>query len=266
MIIGGFLFKMSIVPLHLWTADVYEGAPTMITAYLSVISKGAIAFIFFSVLTEVFQLYANHWSNILAVAAVITMTIGNLFALQQTNIKRLLAFSSITQAGYILFAMSGNSNESYASVVYFILVYIFSNIAAFGVVSEVSEKNGKGNIADFKGLYAKDKMTALLLMLSLFSLAGIPPTAGFFGKFFLLSAAAFQQNYILLIVAALNMVLSLYYYLRVVRVIIVDDGNEQLFIKPSLPVKLAYVLCAAGIILTGMGGFIFDYIHLLSLN
>jgi NADH-quinone oxidoreductase subunit N len=150
---AAFAFKLSVVPFHLWTADVYEGSPMPTTAYLSVISKGATAFIFMTFLYRVFQPLLDVWYTLLVLLAIATLVIGNLFALRQQNIKRFLAFSSIAQVGFILVGITGNNVGAVASVVYFILIYIFSNLAAFGVATIISSQTGRENIDDYKGLY-----------------------------------------------------------------------------------------------------------------
>lgn len=264
MLIAAFAFKLSIVPFHLWTADVYEGSPIATTSFLSVISKGSIAFVFITTLYSVFQPMFATWYTMLVILAVITMIIGNLFALRQQNIKRFLAFSSIAQVGFILVAMTGNSVDAITSVVYFILIYVFSNLAAFGVASVISEHSGKENIDDYKGLYKTNPFLCWILTLALFSLAGIPPTAGFFGKLFLISSGAAKGSYWFITIAALNMIVSLYYYLRVVRAMFMDKNEQPIpAIKTNGTVKFALILCAAGIVLIGLLSWIYDYIHSL---
>ena len=260
-----FAFKLSVVPFHLWTADVYEGAPVATTSFLSVVSKGAIAFIFLSSLYKVFQPMNELWYNMVMILSVATMVIGNLFALRQQNIKRFLAFSSIAQVGFILVGVSSNASVGTSSVVYFILIYIFSNLAAFGVAGLVSERTGKERIDDYKGLYQTNPLLCWILALALFSLAGIPPTAGFFGKLFLLTAGASKASYLFITIAALNMIVSLYYYLRVIRAMFMDKNEMPVAkIKTDLPVKLGLFICAAGIILTGLLSWVYDYIQSLS--
>ena len=265
LLIAGFSFKISVVPFHLWTADVYEGAPVSVTSYLSVISKGAVLFVFVSVLYTVFKPLAVTWYNILFVLSVLTMITGNLFAIRQSNLKRFLAFSSIAQVGFILIGISGASQAGTASVIYFVLIYIFSNLGAFGVISLVSALTGKENIDDYKAFYKTNPLLSWILAISLFSLAGIPPTAGFFGKFFLLMAGAGQGNYVLITIAALNMIVSLYYYLKVVKAIFMDE-NETPIEKIAIPAspKLALFICIAGIVLTGLMSYIYEYIFSLT--
>lgn len=261
---SAFAFKLSIVPFHLWTADVYEGSPMAATSFLSVISKGSVAFIFISALYKVFQPMQPVWYNMLVVTAIATMVIGNLFALRQQNIKRFLAFSSIAQVGFILVGISSSSDMGVASVTYFILIYVFSNLAAFGVASVISDSTGKENIDDYKGLYKTNPFLSWVLALALFSLAGVPPTAGFFGKLFLLTAGGARGYYWFITVAALNMIVSLYYYLRVIRAVFMDKNDTPIEkITPEPFVKLGLIICGAGIILVGLFSWIFDYIQSL---
>jgi NADH-quinone oxidoreductase subunit N len=262
---SAFAFKLSIVPFHLWTADVYEGSPIAATSFLSVISKGAVAFIFMSALYKVFQPMYEVWYNMVMILSIATMIIGNLFALRQQNIKRFLAFSSIAQVGFILVGVSSNSLQGTSSVVYFILIYVFSNLAAFGVAAAIASQTGKENIDDYKGLYQTNKFLSWVLALALFSLAGIPPTAGFFGKLFLLTAGASKGSYLFITIAALNMIISLYYYLRVIRSVFMERNDQPLEkIKVETSAKFAFIICGAGIILVGLLSWIYDYIQSLS--
>jgi len=265
LLLSGFAFKISVVPFHLWTADVYEGAPVSVTSYLSVVSKAAIFFVFVPVLYTVFKSLADSWYLMLFLLSILTMVIGNLFAIRQNNLKRLLAFSSISQVGFILVGISGSSQAGSASVIYFVIIYTLSNLGAFGVVSFISAVTGKESIDDYKGLYKTNPLLSWVLAIALFSLAGIPPTAGFFGKFFLLMAGAGRGNYELIVIAAINMVIALYYYLRVIRAIFMEPNEhpiEKLTISP-LP-KLAMLLCAGGIIVAGFIGSLYDYVFSLS--
>lgn len=260
-----FAFKLSIVPFHLWTADVYEGSPIATTSFLSVISKGAVAFIFVTALYKVFLPMLETWYLLLVILSVATMVLGNLFALRQQNIKRFLAFSSIAQVGFILVGISGNSFSGIASVVFFVLVYIFSNLAAFGVAAVLSEATGKENINDYKGLYKTNPFLCWIMALALFSLAGIPPTAGFFGKLFLITAGAANGSYVFIAIVALNMIISLYYYLKVVRAMFMDKNEQPIApLKIDKYVKFGLITCGAGILLVGMLSWIYEYIKSLS--
>jgi NADH-quinone oxidoreductase subunit N len=264
LVIAGFGFKISAVPFHLWTADVYEGSPVAVTSYLSVISKGAILFVLVSVLYNVFSPMSESWYNMLFLISVLTMIIGNLFALRQQNMKRFLAFSSIAQVGFILIGITGQSAEGSASVIFFVLIYIFSNLAAFGVISLVSAVTGKENVDDYKGFYKTNPGLAWVLAIALFSLGGIPPTTGFFGKFFLLLAGAGKGNYLLLTIAALNMVISLYYYLRVIKAMFMDANDNPIEkVYAGWSPKIAMIICLLGIIITGLASGAYNYIYSL---
>lgn len=263
----GFAFKLSIVPFHLWTADVYEGAPVEVSAFLSVVSKGAMSFVLITVLYKVFAPLAQTWYYTLAFSAAITMTVGNIFAIRQQNLKRFLAFSSVAQVGYVLIGILSASQAGVASVVYFILIYVFSNLAAFGVVSIVAVHTGKETITDYKGLYQSNPLLAVVLCLALFSLAGIPPAAGFFGKLFLLTTGAAMGHWWLIIIAALNMMVSLYYYLKVVRAMLADESSEPLpRIAVTGTVLAALVACVIGIIIIGFAGKTFDVLFNYAAN
>lgn len=259
--VSGIGFKISLVPFHMWTADVYEGAPVGITAYLSVVSKGAAVFIFALLLFTVFKSLTEIWENLLYALAILTMTIGNLFAIRQNNLKRFLAFSSIAQAGFILLGIMGNSAVGMTSVVYFILIYTFTNLGAFGVVQAISNKTGVETISGYNGLYFTNPKLSLVMLLSLFSLAGIPPVAGFFGKFFLFTSAASSGYYILVLVAVLNATISLYYYLRVVKAMMIDKNDNPIpKFKSSFYTRVGILMPVVGIFVIGFLSIIFEYI------
>jgi NADH-quinone oxidoreductase subunit N len=265
LLFAGFCFKMSVVPFHLWTADVYEGAPVPVTAYLSVVSKSAIVFIFMKFLYAVFGPMSSQWYFMLFFLSVLTIFLGNLFAIRQNNLKRFLAFSSIAQVGFILLGISGSSQDGIASVIYFLLIYLFSNLGAFGVIALVSSVTGKEQISDLKGFYKTNPFLGWVLAISLFSLAGVPPTAGFFGKFFLIMAGAAKGNWIWVIFAAVNMMISFYYYLKVVKAMFMDETDEPIakITVPAYP-KLAFIICMVGMIVTGFLSWVYEYIHTLS--
>jgi len=256
---AGMGFKISLVPFHLWTADVYEGAPVNVASYLSVISKGAASFIFAIILYTVFYSIAPMWKNLLYVIAILTMTIGNLFALRQQNLKRFLAFSSIAQAGFILLGIIDGSEIGMASIIYFVLIYIFTNLGAFGVVSAISVATGKENI---NGLYKTNPKLSLLMMLALFSLAGIPPVAGFFGKFFLFTAAAHSGYFWLVFIAVINATISLYYYLLVVKAMFINKNEEPIaYFKSNWTTRVGLLMCLAGIFAIGLYSPIYELIR-----
>jgi NADH-quinone oxidoreductase subunit N len=258
--ITGMGFKVSLVPFHLWTADVYEGAPIAVTSYLSVVSKGAAVFIFTFVLYSVFGKASEIWSQVMVVLSVLTMTIGNLFAMRQNNMKRFLAFSSIAQAGFILLGVLGGGSLGMGSVLYFLLVYVFTNLTAFSVVAAISNHTGRENMSDYNGLYKTNPKLSLMLMLALFSLAGIPPVAGFFGKLFLFGAAASKGYYILLLVAVLNATISLYYYLLPVRAMFIEKSDNPIpTFKSDGYMKLALAISVIGIFITGFISAIYEF-------
>lgn len=262
---AGLAFKISLVPFHFWTADVYQGAPIGIASYLSVISKGAAAFILMILLFTVLEPLMHIWEPMLYVLAVATMFIGNIFALRQENMKRFLAYSSIAQAGFILLGLVTGTQLGTATVVYFVTIYIFSNLAAFGVVQAISTQTGKENMKDYEGLYRTNPKLSLVMMLALFSLAGIPPVAGFFGKFFLFTAAASEGYYLLVFLAVVNVTISLYYYLLVIRAMFVRKGEDPIpFFENKLYMKLGLLITVIGILALGLYSPLYDYIYQLS--
>ncbi len=265
--ISGMAFKISLVPFHLWTADVYEGAPTNITSYFSVVSKGAASFMLMLILFKVFSPVIHVWQDILYALSVATMVVGNLFALRQKNMKRFLAFSSIAQAGFILLGIMVGSQLGMTSVIYFILVYIFSNLGAFGVVSVIENKTGKLSMDDYNGLYQTNPKLTLLMMLAVFSLAGIPPVAGFFGKFFLFTSAASAGLYWLVFIAVLNATISLYYYLLVVKAMFINKNESPIQpFKSDMVTRAGLLLSAAGIFILGFWSQVYDWINNLSVG
>ena len=262
---SGLAFKISLVPFHLWTADVYEGAPTPVSNYLSVISKAGAVFILMVLLFITMNTLHDIWIYLVYGITVLTMFIGNFFALRQENMKRFLAFSSVAQAGFILMAMVSANQAGVSSVVYFMAIYIFSNIGAFGVVEAISMKTGKENMKDYAGLYRTNPKLSLVLMLSLFSLAGIPPVAGFFGKFFLYTAAAGQGFYVLVFIAVVNVTISLYYYLKVIREAFLRTSDTPIaYFKSDNYMKVSLAIVAVILLVIGLYSPFYDYIYSVS--
>ena len=262
---AGLSFKISMVPFHFWTADVYEGAPINVASYLSVISKGAAVFILTLILYNVFKNFIHIWQPMLYVVAIATMFIGNLFALRQQNMKRFLAFSSVAQAGFMLLGIINGGALGATAVVYFVLVYMFSNLGAFGVVQAISHKTGKENIDDYNGLYRTNPNLSLVMMLGLFSLAGIPPVAGFFGKFFLFTASASKGYYILVFIAVVNATIALYYYLLVIRAMFLRRSDNPIPpFKNDLFMKLGLATAAAGILILCLYSPLLEYVQSIS--
>ena len=265
MIFIGIAFKISLVPFHFWAADVYEGAPTVISNYLSVISKGGAVYVLMTLLFVTFTAFQKEWDWIMYGISILTMFIGNLFALRQKNMKRFLAFSSIAQAGFILLAMLSHNELGVKAIVYFLLIYIFSNVAAFGVVHIISLKAGTENMDDYNGLYQTNPKLSLALMIALFSLAGIPPVAGFFGKFFLYSAAASKGYYLLVFIAVVNVTISLYYYLLPVRSAFLRRSENPIpYIKTDIYSKISFVFIMIGLLVLGLYSGVFEYISQIS--
>ena len=261
LVISAFAFKLSVVPFHLWTADVYEGAPVAVAAFLSVLSKGAVTFMLITLLYKVFYPLEAVGYPLLQILSILTVLIGNLFALRQKNLKRFLAFSSIAQMGFILASLSSYTVAGAAASVYFIIIYLFSNQTAFGIVQIVSTQNGKEHLESYRGLYKNNKFLSWALALSLFSLAGIPPTAGFFGKYFLLIAAAAREQYVFVILLTLNLMISLYYYLNIIRLVFTKSPEEMETVRISQPAKLALWIGIAGTLLLGFAGNLLEHIQ-----
>ena len=268
-VMAGIGFKLSLVPFHLWTADVYQGAPTNVTSYLSVISKGAAAFAFLVILVQAFgQVYSQVWEWMLYALIILTITIGNLFAMRQRNMKRFLAFSSVSQAGYIMLGIIGKNATGMASLMYYVLVYVFSNLAAFGVIGAIENNTGLVSMDDYKGLYKTNPRLSVAMMLAMFSLAGIPPFAGFFSKFFIFTSAIQQGSiaiYILVLIALINTIISLYYYLLVVKAMFIsqDDCKVGTF-RSSCPERLALWVTVGGILLLGIASPVYNYLLTIS--
>ena len=259
---SAFAFKLSIVPFHFWTADVYEGAPVPVAAFLSVLSKAAMTFVLMNFLFRVFWPMYDIWHYMLLGLSLLTIVVGNLFALRQENIKRFLAFSSIAQVGFILLAISSFSPAGQTAVIYFVLVYLFSNMAAFSVAGIVCVHTQRENISQYRGFYKNNKFLGWVMALALFSLAGIPPTAGFFGKLFLLASGASRGEFLFILFAALNMVLSLYYYLKLVKTIFADPGEQVVDAVPvSLPARIGLVLATVAILMLGFMSWVYEYIR-----
>ncbi|MDR0814572.1 MAG: NADH-quinone oxidoreductase subunit N [Bacteroidales bacterium] len=262
---AGLAFKISIVPFHFWTADVYEGAPTSVTAYLSVISKGAAVFALIFTLWQVFGNLAQVWHHILWGLSVLTIVIGNLFAIGQKDIKRFFAFSSISQAGFILLGVMSGTAQGMSATVYFVLAYLFSNLAAFAVISAVEGESGKTDIKAYNGLYATNPKLSFVMTLAVFSLAGIPPFAGFVSKYIVFAAAAEQGEYLLVFIALLNTVISLYYYLLIVRAMYINPNEEPVVcFRTDGGNRLSMILCTAGILVVGLLSVIHEYISEIS--
>ena len=266
---SGLAFKLSLVPFHFWTADTYEGAPTPVTGYLSVCSKGAAAFAALVILAKAFGPMIDYWEYMLYVVIVLSITIANLFAIRQSELKRFMAFSSISQAGYIMLAVIGGTQMGMTSLMYYVLVYIVANMAVFTVISTVEQNNnGATQMSAYNGLYQTNPKLSFLMTLALFSLAGIPPFAGMFSKFFVFMAAAEEGSfwaYFVVFVALVNTVVSLYYYLLIVKAMYIKSSDNPLpTFKSDESTKIALGICTAGIALFGICSCIYDYLFAAS--
>ena len=262
---SGLGFKISLVPFHFWTADTYQGAPTTITGYLSVVSKGAAAFTLCTILMHVFGALMQQWQYLLGIVIVLSITIANLFAIRQSELKRFMAFSSISQAGYIMLAVMGNSGMGVTALTYYILVYVVANMSVFTIISAIEERNnGVTDMDAYNGLYSTNPKLAFLMTLALFSLGGIPPFAGMFSKFFVFMAALEQGStwaYAIVFIALINTVISLYYYLLIVKAMYINKSENPLpAFKSDCNTRLALAICTLGVALFGVCSYVYDWI------
>lgn len=242
MILVGLAFKIAMVPVHFWCPDVYEGAPTPVTAFFSVGPKIAGFAVLLRFLFVGNAFFYQHWSAILGILSIVTMTVGNLTAISQTNIKRLLAYSSIAHAGYCLIGLVVSGNIGQTSVFMYLLTYIIMNLGAFAVVIAVSNQIKSDEIEDYAGLSINAPYLAAFLAVFLLSLAGIPPLAGFIGKFYIFSAAI-KEGYIYLAIAGvINSAIAAYYYFKIIRVMYLVPASKVINIKPSLSLNFTLVL------------------------
>ena len=262
---SGMGFKISLVPFHLWTADVYEGAPSTVTAYLSVISKGSAAFVLMAILIKVFAPMVEQWQEVLYWVIIASITIANLFALRQQNLKRLMAFSSISQAGYIMLGVISGSAQGMTSLVYYVLIYMFANLAVFTVITIVALRAGKFTLEDYNGLYTTNPKLAFLMTLALFSLAGIPPFAGFFSKFFIFAAAFEGGFHLLVFIALINTIISLYYYLKIVKAMYINKSDEPIAaFRSDNYTRASLAICSLGIVVLSIASVVYQSIDKFS--
>ena len=253
LVLLGVGFKLSMVPMHVWTPDVYQGAPTPVAAFISVVSKSA-GFVFaIRLFTFAFADLRHVWEPLVMVGAVLSMTVGNLAAIPQKSMKRLLAYSSISQAGYILVGFLGTPSSGTNAVMFYLFVYTLSNLAAFAAVVAFSSAAGSDNLDDYSGLARREPVLALGFTFALLSLAGIPPLAGFIGKFYLF-AAAMEKGYLwLVVVASLNSVVSLFYYLTLIKRMYIGESEAGIAkLSISIPVKAVLLLACVGIFWLGV--------------
>lgn len=254
LLIVGFGFKMGLAPFHMWVPDTYEGAPTPITAYLAVGSKAATFAVFLRVMLTAFApVYAN-WAILVGVIAALTMTWGNIAAIPQTNIKRMLAYSGVAQAGYTLVGVVALNSVGATAVIFYLFGYLFANLGAFAVVVGFANRTGSDNIADYAGLRWRNPFLAFGLAMCLLSLAGIPPLVGFFGKLYLFLGAMQQGGWLmtLVIIAAINSAISLYYYVNVIRTMYFMQPVDDTPVPGSAGVSATVVIAIVGVLLATM--------------
>jgi len=252
LILAGILFKTAGVPFQLWVPDVYEGAPTPVTAFLSVGSKSAGFLVAIRVFHELFLPSNTEWSPLIAWLAGATILYGNLGAISQRNVKRLLGYSSIGHAGYLLIGLAAPTRLGTAAVIFYLAGYLVTNLAAFLVVTTVSAHTHSDEITDYAGLARRSPFLAMMLFVSLLSLAGVPPLAGFIGKFLLLLSALSEGYFWLAMIGAAAVVISLYYYLSLVAVMYTQPAADNSPIPVSFPVKLAMIACLLGMLGIGI--------------
>jgi len=253
LVLAGFGFKISAVPFHFWAPDVYEGAPTPVAGFLSTASKAAGFVVLIRVLQVSFPDYHSVWTMLVAILCVASMFTGNLLALAQKNVKRLLAYSSIAQAGYILIGVAAGSSLGTTAAVYYLIGYLVTNLAAFGIVAIVEKATGSSEISAFSGLSRRSPGLALIFLVALLSLGGVPPFAGFIGKLLVLGAAIEANMAWLAILGIINSVIGLYYYLTVLKVIYLNRSKEEdvpVQIGPSR--RLALAVTVFGVIILGV--------------
>ena len=262
---AGMGFKISLVPFHLWTADVYQGAPSTVTAYLSVVSKGAAAFVLMTILFKVFAPLAEQWQETLYWVIIASITLANLFAVRQENLKRLMAFSSISQAGYIMLGVISGTAQGMTALVYYVLIYLFANLSVFTVITIVALRSHKFNLDEYNGLYRTNPKLAFLMTLALFSLAGIPPFAGFFSKFFIFAAAFHSGFHLLVFIALVNTVISLYYYLKIVKAMYINPNEEPIAtFRSDNYTRASLAICTLGIVLLSLVSAVYEGIGFFS--
>jgi NAD(P)H-quinone oxidoreductase subunit 2 len=234
-VIAGIAFKISAVPFHQWTPDVYEGSPTPVVAFLSVGSKAAGFALAIRLMVTAFTLVSDEWKFIFTALAILSLILGNVVALAQTSMKRMLAYSSIAQAGFVMIGLIAQTDAGYSSMVFYLLVYLFMNLGAFTCVILFSLRTGTDQISEYAGLYQKDPLLTLGLSICLLSLGGIPPLAGFFGKIYLFWAGWQAGLYGLVLLGLITSVVSIYYYIRVIKMMVVKEPQEMSDVVKNYP-------------------------------
>jgi NADH-quinone oxidoreductase subunit N len=255
LVMIGFAFKAALVPFHMWTPDVYQGAPTPVTAFMSTGTKAAAFAVLARIITIAMPASALKWGTVLTLLAVLTMTVGNVLAIAQNNIKRMLAYSSIAHAGYLLVALAAGNAEGRSAILYYLAVYTFMNFGAFGVVAYFGKDARTEHLTfeSYRGLGYRYPFAGLAMALCMFSLAGIPPTGGFLGKFYLFAAAVKADLIPLVVIAVLNAVIAVFYYMRLVVNLYMREAEEPVeTAKPHYGLVAALVIAVAGVLLLGV--------------
>ncbi len=252
LVFAGVGFKCALVPLHMWAPDTYEGAPTPVAAFISAGPKAVGFAILIRVFLNNFSPLFLHWAGLFTIISILTMTIGNIAAFSQPNIKRMLGYSSIAQAGYILIGFVAATTLGKTAVLFYLVVYSLMNLGAFGCIVLISRSIKSNSIKDYAGLYKKAPFAAAMLSIFLLSLAGLPPLGGFLGKFLLFSAALESKLILLAVVGGINSILALYYYLRVIKYMYLEEPKVAVISAGSLPLRIALIVTAAGILITGI--------------
>lgn len=252
LVIAGFAFKISAAPFHMWSPDIYEGAPTPVTAFLAGGSKVAGFAVLIKLLLNVMQSYQGTMVVLVIALSILSMVIGNIIAIPQTNLKRMLAYSGVAHAGYLLVGMISYNTTGISAMLYYMLLYIFGNIGAFAAITAFSNQTGKDDIKDFAGMWKRSPLITAVLLISLMSLAGIPPAAGFIGKFYLFTAAA-GQGYLWMAFIAMGMsVVSIYYYFSVIKVMVMNEAADATSIKVPMSLKVVMIVSIIAILVMGL--------------
>jgi len=273
-IIAGIAFKISAVPFHQWTPDVYEGSPTPVVAFLSVGSKTAGFALAIRLLVTAFGSMSEQWHFIFTALAILSMVLGNVVALAQTSIKRMLAYSSIAQAGFVMIGLIAGTDNGYSSMIFYLFIYLFMNLGAFSCIILFSLRTGTDQISEYAGLYQKDPLLTLCLSICLLSLGGIPPMAGFFGKIYLFWAGWQAGLYGLVLLGLITSVISIYYYIRVVKMMVVKEPqemSESVKNYPTINWKLSgmrplQIGLVAATVVTSLAGVLSNPLFTLSAN
>ncbi len=252
MIFAALGFKIGAVPFHAWIPDTYQGAPTPVTAFLSIAPKGAALAILIRMFYVALVSFKPMWVLLFVVASILSMTYGNIVAIAQSNIKRLLAYSGIAQIGNVMIGLAAGTKQGSDAIMFFLLTYLFANLGAFAVIIAVSQVIKSDEIEDYNGLNRRSPFLAAAMLLFLLSLAGVPPLAGFIGKIYLFIAAINEELYTLLIVGLINIVISMYYYLIVVKKMYINEPSDPSPITASMPIKVAVYTGVVGTLLLGI--------------